>query len=401
MKKVLSVLLAAAMVMGMSVSAFAAGFNATPTAPSNVDYVTWGGEGTAAPYYFQSTDKVEWPMMMIERDGTYTTYTQAEADKDAVTLEAGDTLYFFPTLNGNFIAADDLPSNIKIKINNADYIDGASFETIDKDSTSNLAKAIRKAEDFYWNKVDDANLSVAFVEVALEEDFDYYTEDEVEFYLYLHDTKTAAVNKLYVNYDFANYSKSTLTEAKLDWVITVTKPTTYTYKKGEKAAYATIDFDGNAYGEFKMYPGEKYTLSSTIKYNKDLAKEYDTEVEVVEFRLKNVDNIDLVFESAKDNKQVVAVVDGELVPVEATYVEDHKFDNGDKVDGYLVENAEYTAYALIDADVEIEVEAEEPVETPVEADKANPETGAADFVGAAVAMAVVSVAAAGALALKK
>ncbi|MBQ9970312.1 MAG: NPXTG-anchored protein, partial [Oscillospiraceae bacterium] len=33
--------------------------------------------------------------------------------------------------------------------------------------------------------------------------------------------------------------------------------------------------------------------------------------------------------------------------------------------------------------------------------KANPETGAADFVGAAVAMAVVSVAAAGALALKK
>ena len=36
----------------------------------------------------------------------------------------------------------------------------------------------------------------------------------------------------------------------------------------------------------------------------------------------------------------------------------------------------------------------------VVAEKANPETGAADFVGAAVAMAVVSVAAAGALTLK-
>jgi hypothetical protein len=67
--------------------------------------------------------------------------------------------------------------------------------------------------------------------------------------------------------------------------------------------------------------------------------------------------------------------------------------------GYIAEiDANEGAYALVSADLEVEVEAEE---EPVEADKANPETGAADFVGAAVAMAVVSVAAAGALALKK
>ena len=72
---------------------------------------------------------------------------------------------------------------------------------------------------------------------------------------------------------------------------------------------------------------------------------------------------------------------------------------GTKVDGWVIETNELGYYIV--SDIELEIEAEEEVEAEVEADKANPETGAADFVGAAVAMAVVSVAAAGALALKK
>ena len=69
-------------------------------------------------------------------------------------------------------------------------------------------------------------------------------------------------------------------------------------------------------------------------------------------------------------------------------------------DGWVIETKELGYYVVADEEL---VVAEEEVEAKpeVEADKANPETGAADFVGAAVAMAVVSVAAAGALALKK
>ena len=378
MKKVLSVLLAAAMVMGMSVASFATTYGVAEKVEKPIDDAN-------------GNDRVKFANVYQLRDNEWINTKGADTAED-LSLKAGDVLYFtfWYTESGKDSIPTFDPSNWTVKINNADYVDGASLYNLD--STTKAGKAL-KALGNQENQL--------MVKVVLEDDFDHF-EEEVEFYFYMYDGKYSDESpRVHVAYDFADYATKTLTEDDLDWVLTVDGATTYTYKKGEKAAYATIDFDGNAYGEFKMYPGEKYTLSSTIKYNKDLSKEYDTDVEVVEFRLKNVDNIDLVFESAKDNKQVVAVVDGELVPVEATYVEDHKFASGDKVDGYLVENAEYTAYALIDADVEIEVEAEEEVEAPVEADKANPETGAADFVGAAVAMAVVSVAAAGALALKK
>ena len=98
-------------------------------------------------------------------------------------------------------------------------------------------------------------------------------------------------------------------------------------------------------------------------------------------------------------KPVVLRIDGELVEVEAEWVEEYEVNDVEIADGFVIKTKELGYYVVSDVEAEIEAEAE--VEAPVEADKANPETGAADFVGAAVAMAVVSVAAAGALALKK
>ena len=63
------------------------------------------------------------------------------------------------------------------------------------------------------------------------------------------------------------------------------------------------------------------------------------------------------------------------------------------------------AFVLVDADADLDWEdttrKEVVVEDTTSSDKTNPNTGANDFVGAAVALAVVSVAAAGALAFKK
>ena len=364
MKKVLSVLLAAAMVMGMSVASMAAdkSFGAGDAATNHTEL-------TAADLTFQ---------VVIHEGKVY------GSTEEVANLEAGDSLYFpvvwelATQVNFNYKADKDW----KIKIDNAEYVDSAVF--------------------FFDEKNTLGNGTLLYVKVTLEKDFDHYEEDEVKFYFYIYDgANKVESDRVKVAYDFKAYTEVELTEDDLDWVITVDEATKYIYGEDEKSAYATVDFNGLAYGEFKMYADEEYILDSSIKFNKVLSKEYDTDVEVRSFRLGDVNNIDLVFPSAKDNKQIVAVVDGELVPVEATYVEDHKFASGKVTDGYLVEDAEYTAYAVIDADVEIEVEAETEVEAPVEADKANPETGAADFVGAAVAMAVVSVAAAGALALKK
>ena len=196
------------------------------------------------------------------------------------------------------------------------------------------------------------------------------------------------------------YTKEYIDIDDLDWVLSVNSATEYKYSKNSKSAVATLDFEnGMVLADMKFYPAESYKVVAEEKYNKELSKEYDTEVSVI--KVTGIENATVVFPAAKDNKVLVEVVDGELALVEATYVENYKFNNGSKATGYLVEDAEFTTYALIDANAVI-VEEEAPVEeTPVEAEKANPETGAADFVGAAVAMAVVSVAAAGALALKK
>lgn len=379
MKKVLSVLLAAAMVMGMSVSAFAD--------------VTFGGNGTADPEYFYTgdTNRFSWKHAFVERDGVIENANIAQGPNDTIELETGDILYFSFQLDGKCVT--EIPSNWKIKLSNADFVSGASFVQADSDKTNN---ALNK----YWHDkgyTDDEVL----VKVVLDDDFDHYEEDGVEFFFYLYDGKKTT-DKVHVTYDFGGYAAKTLTKVDLDWIITVNKPTTYTYGKNEKSAYGVFDFDNGTYAEFKLYAGEKYTLSAETKYDKALSKEYDTDVEVHNFRLKNVDNVDIVFKATKDNKQVVAVVDGELIPVEAEYVTNYKFSNGSTAKGYVVEDAEYTQYALIDADVEIEVEeTKNESNTNNSGNKTNPETGANDFVGAAVALAVVSVAAAGALAFKK
>ena len=373
MKKVLSVLLAAAMVMGMSVTSFAANTKAD---------VYFGNAATSIDSDID-VDRIQFVDFMLVSGSTKTLYSAATS-KDA-DLKAGDVLYFPLYVEGHAMNNSFLDKDWRIKINNADYVASADWYIVDtaaKATASNLPQGYTA------------------IKITLEEDFDHYEEDTVSFYFSIYDREfDKESDKVEVVLNFADFAEETLVKEDLSWVLVVDNPTTYTYKKGEKAAKATVDFDGTAYTEFKMYGGEKYTLSASTKYNKDLSKEYDVDVEVINFRMSNVENFDILFPAAKDNKQIVAVVDGELVPVEATFETAHKFANGAVVKGYLVEDAEYLNYAVIDADVEIEVEAE--VEAPVEADKAIPETGAADFVGAAVAMAVVSVAAAGALALKK
>ena len=108
--------------------------------------------------------------------------------------------------------------------------------------------------------------------------------------------------------------------------------------------------------------------------------------------------------------------DGNFVAVDAEYVENYAVAHTNKkVNGFVFNTKQLGNYVLSTEELGEEEEvAEEPtteepaveepaVEEPVveETNKPNPNTGAEDFVGLAVSLAVVSVAAAGALALKK
>ena len=106
--------------------------------------------------------------------------------------------------------------------------------------------------------------------------------------------------------------------------------------------------------------------------------------------------------------------DGNFVSVDAEYVENYAVAHTNKkVNGFVFNTKQLGNYVLSTEELGEEEPAEEPTteepapaepveETPApETNKPNPNTGAEDFVGLAVSLAVVSVAAAGALALKK
>ena len=154
-----------------------------------------------------------------------------------------------------------------------------------------------------------------------------------------------------------------------------------------------------------MVSEEKVVLNLSMAYDKAIDKaynEYDADLSFYNFKgTKDAfTKTGELFIPADDETFIYEIVDGELVEVDAEYVEDYEVDGFSEKDGWVIKTKELGYYVVADEEL---VVAEEEVEAKpeVEADKANPETGAADFVGAAVAMAVVSVAAAGALALKK
>ena len=167
-----------------------------------------------------------------------------------------------------------------------------------------------------------------------------------------------------------------------------------------------------------MYSGESMYLDLSTAYDKAVAGEMDAEADSF-YKFDN-DNAnfsrtgELIIVS--DDSSLVPYEideDGNFVEVDAKYVEDYAIAHTNKkVDGFVFSTKTLGNYVL--STEELGQEEQPAEETPAEevtpsepttetpsTSKPNPETGAEDFVGLAVSLAVVSVAAAGALALKK
>ncbi len=380
MTQVLSVLLAAAMVMGMSVSAMA-------------DKV-WGAPADAGEATISVSEIFFNNNMWVEhKDGTkYDVVDCAEVKEDEWTFIAGDTLYFLlETEDGLY--SDEIDASWVINIKDVDYVEKAYFTAFDKDWTFN-SKLI---DEVGYNKA---------VAVQLDAEYDDVDTDDIDFYFYIaekdEDThKVVTSKKATVHYLFDNWSYK-LNKVDFDFVNEVDVPSKWTVAKEEKGV-ATFSFDDEAFFEVKMISEESVIFNAEIKdYVKAIEKAFDYEASYVSYNFKGESDEfykEGVLLLPADEETFIYAWDGEeFVEIKAEYVEDYKFQTGKKVDGWKVETNELGWYVVSDTEAVIEAVEEE---APVEAEKANPETGAADFVGAAVAMAVVSVAAAGALALKK
>ena len=297
-----------------------------------------------------------------------------------------------------------------------------SINLIEK--STGVAELIEKAELYKATAADYASYSeftdeimpnAVYLKVTLKDTWKTVDSETLTYYVYVadndsnHKTNEVWVSGTYVNNDWEYVD--------FDWTNDASVAKLWKVRKGENGT-AVFDFADKAFFTVKMYSGESMYLDLSTAYDKAVAGEMDAEADSF-YKFDN-DNAnfsrtgELIIVS--DDSSLVPYEideDGNFVEVDAKYVEDYAIAHTNKkVDGFVFSTKTLGNYVL--STEELGQEEQPAEETPAEpvtpsepttetpsTSKPNPETGAEDFVGLAVSLAVVSVAAAGALALKK
>ena len=328
----------------------------------------------------------------------------------------------------------------KVEKPEVDNTDGVVVEyghytgNIDKNWSINLiekstgvAELIEKAELYkatatdyasYNKYTDEIMPNAVYLKITLEDEWKTTTSETLKYYVYVanNNNKAQATNEVWVS---GKYENTDVREVSFDWTNDASKPGLWKVKEGN--GIAVFDFADKAFFSVKMYEGETMYLDLGTAYDKAIAGEMDAEAD----SFYKFDNENANFSRTgtlmivSDDETLVPYEidkDGNFVAVDAEYVENYAVAHtNQKVNGFVFNTKQLGNYVLSTEELGEEEEVveepttEEPVveeptvEEPVveETNKPNPNTGAEDFVGLAVSLAVVSVAAAGALALKK
>ena len=313
----------------------------------------------------------------------------------------------------------------------ADY--GHYTGNIDKNWSINLiekstgvAELIEKAELYKATATDYASYSeftdeimpnAVYLKITLEDTWKTVDSETLTYYVYVADNDSGKqTNEVWVS---GKYVNNNWEYVNFDWTNDASKAQLWKVKKGENGT-AVFDFADKAFFTVKMYSGESMYLDLSTAYDKAVAGEMDAEAD----SFYKFDNDNANF--SRTGELIIVTDDSSLVPyeidedgnfveVDAKYVEDYAIAHTNKkVNGFVFSTKTLGNYVLSTEELGQEeqpaketpaepVTPSEPTqETPApETSKPNPDTGAEDFVGLAVSLAVVSVAAAGALALKK
>ena len=332
-------------------------------------------------------------------------------------------------------ATDDVVNKPHIEVADDDKVMvdyGHYTGNIDKNWSINLieksegvAELIEKAELYkatandyasYEKYTDEIMPNAVYLKVELKDTWKTVDEETLTYYVYVadNDNKNNKTNEVWVSGTYANNDWEYV---DFTWTNNAAEAQLWKVKKGENGT-AVFDFADKAFFTVKMYSGESMYLDLSTAYDKAVAGEMDAEAD----SFYKFDNDNANF--SRTGELIIVTDDSSLVPyeidedgnfveVDAKYVEDYAIAHTNKkVDGFVFSTKTLGNYVL--STEELGQEEKPAEETPAEpvtpsepttetpsTSKPNPETGAEDFVGLAVSLAVVSVAAAGALALKK
>ena len=297
-----------------------------------------------------------------------------------------------------------------------------SINLIEK--STGVAELIEKAELYkattndyhsYKDYTDEIQPNAVYLKITLEDTWKTVDSETLTYYVYIADNDSGEqTNEVWVS---GKYINNDWEYVNFDWTNDASVAKLWKVKKGENGT-AVFDFADKAFFTVKMYSGESMYLDLSTAYDKAVAGEMDAEAD----SFYKFDNDNANF--SRTGELIIVTDDSSLVPyeidedgnfveVDAKYVEDYAIAHTNKkVDGFVFSTKTLGNYVL--STEELGQEEQPAKETPAEpvtpsepttetpsTSKPNPDTGAEDFVGLAVSLAVVSVAAAGALALKK
>ena len=301
-----------------------------------------------------------------------------------------------------------------------------SINLIEK--STGVAELIEKAELYkatstdylsYKDVTTEIMPNAVYLKITLEDEWKTTTSETLKYYVYVANNKsnTQKTNEVWVS---GKYENTDVREVSFDWTNDASKAGLWKVKEGN--GIAVFDFADKAFFSVKMYEGETMYLDLGTAYDKAIAGEMDAEADSF-YKFDNTNanfarTGELIIVSDDDSLVPYEIdADGNFVKVDAEYVENYAVAHtNQKVNGFVFNTKQLGNYVLSTEELGEEEEPAEPAEEPdeepapsepveetpaPETNKPNPNTGAEDFVGLAVSLAVVSVAAAGALALKK
>ena len=379
--------------------------------PSTIDYD--GDSRTvkenSAKYYVGankvSRDEFKLAILNGDADAYVTVTIEEEEGKDAVVgkpVDTRDTIDY-----GHYTGNIDKNWSINLIEKSTGVAELIEKAELYKATTTDVASYARYGADITTNSV--------FLKVTLKDEWKSVDEETLTYYVYVADNDSGEqTNEVWVS---GTYVNNDWEYVNFDWTNDASVAKLWKVKKGENGT-AVFDFADKAFFTVKMYSGESMYLDLSTAYDKAIAGEMDAEAD----SFYKFDNDNANF--SRTGELIIVTDDSSLVPyeidedgnfveVDAKYVEDYAIAHTNKkVDGFVFTTKTLGNYVL--STEELGQEEQPAKETPAEpvtpsepttetpsTSKPNPETGAEDFVGLAVSLAVVSVAAAGALALKK
>lgn len=291
------------------------------------------------------------------------------------------------------------------------------------EASTGVAELIEKAELYRATATDYASYSkytdeimpkAVYLKVTLKKEWKTADDETMKYYVYVAKNNGSTSDKTNEVWVSGTYENTDYEYVNFDWTNNANEAKLWKVRKGENGT-AVFDFADKAFFTVKMYSEESMYLDLSTAYDKTIAGEMDVEADsFYKFDNENANfsrTGELVIVSDDDSLVPYSIEDGELVKVDAEYVENYAIAHTNtKVNGFVFKTKQLGNYVLATEEIAEEVEPEDdekpaeenkPAEEVKPDTKPNPETGAEDFVGLAVSLAVVSVAAAGALALKK